>query len=52
MMQVWASNVEAEQPHNPYSELLLLQHHSDIVRLLLKIDDRRYNFCIQQFCLS
>ncbi|XP_076443383.1 WD repeat-containing protein 41-like isoform X3 [Babylonia areolata] len=40
--QVWASTVEPGQPHNPYNELLLLQHHSDIVRLLLKIDDRRF----------
>ncbi|KAK7116743.1 WD repeat-containing protein 41-like [Littorina saxatilis] len=40
--QVWANTLEAEQPHNPYNELLLLHHHSDIVRLLLKIDDRRF----------
>ncbi|KAK7481356.1 hypothetical protein BaRGS_00027436 [Batillaria attramentaria] len=40
--QVAATSVEAGQPHNPYSELLLLQHHTDIVRLLLKIDDRRF----------
>lgn len=40
--QVAVSSVETGQPHNPYSELLLLQHHSDIVRLLLKIDDRRF----------
>ncbi|BFY97279.1 hypothetical protein BsWGS_00319 [Bradybaena similaris] len=34
--------VEEGQPHNPYTEILILQHHSDIVRLLLRISDRRF----------
>ncbi|CAL1528810.1 unnamed protein product [Lymnaea stagnalis] len=35
-------DVEEGQPHNPYNEILILQHHSDIVRLLLRISDRRF----------
>ncbi|XP_025076790.1 WD repeat-containing protein 41-like [Pomacea canaliculata] len=30
------------QAYNPYNEVLLLQHHSDIIRLLLKIDNKRF----------
>ncbi|XP_050400394.1 WD repeat-containing protein 41 [Patella vulgata] len=29
------------QPYNPYTEILILQHHKDIVRLILPIDDFR-----------
>ncbi|XP_005090701.1 WD repeat-containing protein 41 [Aplysia californica] len=34
--------VEDGQPHNPYTEILVLQHHSDIIRILLRINDRRF----------
>ncbi|XP_046545336.1 WD repeat-containing protein 41-like [Haliotis rubra] len=30
-----------DQPHNPYSEILVLHQHTDIVRTLLKIDHKR-----------
>jgi len=30
------------QPHNPYTEVLVLEHHSDIIRILLRINDRRF----------
>ncbi|XP_059148383.1 WD repeat-containing protein 41-like [Physella acuta] len=34
--------VEDGQPHNPFTEILILHQHSDIVRLLLRINDRRF----------
>ncbi|GFO05827.1 WD repeat-containing protein 41 [Plakobranchus ocellatus] len=34
--------VEEGQPNNPYTEILLLQHHTDIVRILLRISDKRF----------
>ncbi|XP_013095039.2 WD repeat-containing protein 41-like [Biomphalaria glabrata] len=34
--------VEDGQPHNPYTEILVLQYHNDIVRLLLQINDKRF----------
>lgn len=33
--------IEGEESCNPYTELYFLQHHTDIVRHLLVIDDRR-----------
>ncbi|KAH9518358.1 hypothetical protein Btru_016515 [Bulinus truncatus] len=35
-------DVEEGQPHNPYTEILILQYHTDIVRLLLRINDKRF----------
>ncbi|RUS88624.1 hypothetical protein EGW08_003583, partial [Elysia chlorotica] len=34
--------VEEGQPNNPYTEILLLQHHTDIVRILLRLSDKRF----------
>lgn len=34
--------IENGQPHNPYTEILVLQHHSDIIRILLRINDKRF----------
>lgn len=34
--------VEEGQPNNPYTEILLLQHHTDIVRILLRLNDKRF----------
>lgn len=34
--------IEEGQPHNPYTEILVLEHHSDIIRILARINDRRF----------
>lgn len=33
--------IKDHQPHNPFTELLILEHHDDNVRLLLDIDHKR-----------
>ncbi len=40
-MKVEVEDVEANQPNNPYTEIQILSHHSDFVRLLTKIDETR-----------
>ncbi|KAL3867130.1 hypothetical protein ACJMK2_044357 [Sinanodonta woodiana] len=40
-LQVEVQTIEADQPFNPYTELHLLQNHTDIIRILLQIDNKR-----------
>ena len=33
--------IKGDQTQNPYTELQILQSHTDIVRLLVRVDDAR-----------
>lgn len=42
-IQVKVDEIEEDQPNNPYTEVVILQQHNDIVRQIIVIDDTRYD---------
>lgn len=45
VFQVIVEELSECQPYNPFTELLFLEQHADIIRLLIKIDSKRYDVC-------